>query len=270
MKHSLRGILVLVLFLAAAGCIPSQRQLRVEQDLEEMKRRLAEIERTVVALRQEGGGRLGERLEGLARQQADLQAGLDTMRVEFQSINGRLEDMARDRDQLHEDVALIRDDLSLKVTALEDRLSRLEDGTPPEEPPAESPQEPQTPEALYQRGLDSIQEEGDFTRGREVMSDFLLRFPDHDLAANAAYWIGEAFYGEKKYENAILQFQEVIQEYADHPKAVSALLKQGLAFKALADEKNARVILEKVIADHPESEEAKKAREHLSQWGQAG
>jgi hypothetical protein len=36
-----------------------------------------------------------ERLDLLTRQQADLQAGLDTLRVEFQSVNGRLEDMAR-------------------------------------------------------------------------------------------------------------------------------------------------------------------------------
>lgn len=267
LKRWSKAVLVVVLLVASAGCIPTQRQLRTEQDLEEMKRRLADLERSVVALRQEGGGKTGERLEGLARQQADLQSGLDTMRVEFQSVNGRIEDMARERAQLRDDLSLTQDDLSLKVTALEDRVARLE-GAKTSEPAAPAAQE--TPEALYQRGLELIQKEGEYTRGREVMNDFLTRFPDHPLAANAMYWMGEAFYGEKKFENAILQFQDVIQKYGDHPKVAAALLKQGLAFKALDDIKNARVILQKVVADYPGSAEAKKAKEHLAEWGKGG
>jgi len=267
LKRWSKGILVLVLLAAASGCIPTQRQLRAEQDLEEMKRRLAKIERSMAVLREGGGGETEERLEALARQQADLQAGLDTMRVEFQSVNGRLEDMARERAQLRDDLSLTQDDLSLKVTALEDRVARLEEAKT-REPAAPAVQE--TPEALYRQGLELIQKEGEFARGREVMSDFLARFPDHPLAANAMYWIGEAFYGDKKYENAILQFQDVIQKHGDHPKAAAALLKQGLAFKALDDIKNARVILQKVVTDYPGTSEAKKAEAHLAEWGKGG
>jgi len=83
------------------------------------------------------------------------------------------------------------------------------------------------------------------------------------------YWIGEGWYGEKKYENAILQFQDVIQKYGEHPKVAAALLKQGLAFHALGDLKNARVILQKLVDTFPLSEEAKKAKEKLAEWKKA-
>jgi tol-pal system protein YbgF len=233
----------------------------MESDLQEMKRRLAEIERSVVGLKDDRQGR--ERLDLLTRQQADLQAGLDTLRVEFQSVNGRIEDMARDRTQMREDLSLVRDDLALKVTAMEDRLARLTEQSRTLPVPA-APAE--TPESLYERGLEQIQKKGDFAGGRQLLQEFLQRYPKHELAVNAMYWIGEGWYGEKKYENAILQFQDVIQKYGDHPKVAAALLKQGLAFHALGDLKNARVILQKLADTFPLSEEAKKAKEKLAEW----
>jgi len=258
-----KRVMVLILLLAAAGCMPTQRELRMESDLQEMKRRLAEVERGVVGLREDRSG--SERLEVLARQQADLQAGLDTLRVEFQSVHGRFEDQARASGQLRDDLALMRDDLALKVTALEDRLTRLEEQGPAATA-AKEPAPAETPEALYERGLELIQKKEDFAGGRQWLQEFLQRYPQHPLAVNAMYWIGEAWYGEKKYENAILQFQDVIEKFGDHPKVAAALLKQGLAFHALGDGDNARVILKKVIDTFPLSEEAKKAKEKLAEW----
>jgi tol-pal system protein YbgF len=250
---------VFLLLLVTTGCIPSQRELRMERDLEEMKRRLADSERN---LRQDRSGDLRERLDHLTRTQADQQAILDTLRVELQAVSGRFEDQAGQRQVVREELSLVRDDLGLKVTALEDRVARLE------QRPAQvsSPAPPAAPEGLYERGLEMIQKNGQFVQGRELLQDFVQRNPQSPLAVNAMYWIGEAFYGEKKFESAILQFQDVIQKHGEHPKAASALLKQGMAFHALGDVKNGRVILQKLIDTFPLSEEAKKARERLAEW----
>ena len=260
-----RVVPLLVLMGSVAGCIPTQSELRMEQDLEEMKRRLAQTERSVVTLRQDRSDKTSERLEVLAKQQAEVQAGIDTLRVESQAVHGRFEDLARTNARLREDLSLLQDDLSLKVSALEERLGKIEEvqATRAVSPATSTPAE--TPEALYQRGLELIQKEGAFDRGREQMEIFLKRFPDHELAINAMYWVGEAFFGDKKYENAILQFQEVLQKHGSHPKAAAALLKQGLAFRALGDDKNARVILQQVVERYPNSDEAKKAKERLGE-----
>lgn len=264
MNEWIRTGIILLLLAAVTGCIPTQRELRMDSDLQEMKRRLGELERSMAMVKDDPQRR--ERLDLLTRQQADMQAGLDTLRVEFQSVNGRIEDMARDRSQIREDVSLVRDDLALKVTALEDRLARQAAQATVSPAPA-APAE--TPEAIYERGLELIQKKGDFVGGRQWLQEFLQRYPQHELAVNAMYWIGEAWYGEKKYENAILQFQDVIQKYGEHPKVAAALLKQGMAFHALGDLKNARVILQKLIDSFPLSEEAKRAREKLAEWKRA-
>jgi TolA-binding protein len=54
--------------------------------------------------------------------------------------------------------------------------------------------------------------------------------------------------------------------YPDHSKVPAALLKQGLAFYNLGDQRNAEIILQKVVDKYPDSPEAKKAQERLEKW----
>ena len=116
---------------------------------------------------------------------------------------------------------------------------------------------------LYDRALKMIRESQNFSAGRELMETFLKRYPDHDLAVNAAYWIGETYYAEKNYEQAILQFEEIIQKYGDHPKVASAMLKQALAFESTGDQATAKLLLQRVIERYPLSDEAGKAKQKL-------
>jgi len=257
------GFLILALVaVILAGCMPSQRELRMEKDLGEMKRRLAQNEKGLMAVQQ--SHEAGDRFKQLARQQADLQAGIDAVRVRIQKINGRMEELVQRENQLDQKLSLLQKDLGMKVASLEGRVEKLESRPAPK--PAVQPAPEESPHALYERGLDLIRKKGDFTEGQQVLRDFLKRYPNDKLAVNAMYWIGEADYGEKKYEEAILQFQDVIQKYGHHPKVAAALLKQGLAFHALGDDQNARPILQKLIDTFPKSEEAKKAKTYLQEW----
>lgn len=264
MANSCKLVFALVLLaFVAAGCLPSQSQVRMEQDMQELKRRLADIERNTLGRSQEQSQQMSGRLDTLARQQAETQASIDALRVDLQAVNGRLEDQSRSQNQLRDELRLVRDDLGLKVSALEDRLRQPD---LPGAPTAAAQPAAQAPQELYQRGLDQIMRQNDFVGGRESLTEFLRRHPNHELSVNAMYWVGEAFYGEKKFENAILQFQDVIQKHGEHPKAASAMLKQGLSFEALGDRRNARLIMERVGEVYPLSDEAKKSKEYLAQW----
>jgi tol-pal system protein YbgF len=236
----------------------------MERDMEEMKRRLAEMEKNTILMRQTQKSEVQEPIESISRKQADLQASLDTMRVEMQSINGRLEDEGRQKGESREELTMMRDDLALKIKALEDRLTKMEEQAKAQPAPAPPAPPQESPQALYDRGVELVQK-GDFTNGRESLQEFLRLNPTGPLTANAMYWVGEGYFGEKKYENAILQFQDVIQKYGEHPKAASALLKQGLTFNMLGDQKNAKVVLKKLVDTFPMSEEAKKAKEKLAE-----
>jgi len=262
---------VLLFILLLAGCIPpTQEQLRMEKDLAEMKRRLARLEMQKASAESVAvtGG------DSLQRQVAELVAGLDTLRVDFQSINGRLDDLGQTNQQLMDDLQLTKDDLGLQLADLAGRVETLEQqpvvvapqqaGT--EQIKAEElPEKKETAEELYQRALDLVRKDMQFAEGRKLLKTFADKYPQHDLYVNALYWMGEALYGEKNYEMAILQLQDVISKHPQHPKAAAAMLKQGLAFNALGDGQNARTTMQKVIEEYPDSAQAETAKKFLEQ-----
>ena len=276
MKRTWFPILGLLL-LVSAGCLPpTQSQLRTDMDLEEMKRRLAKVEQGNAQILQGGGGPSRQQMETLSRQLAEQQSGLDTLRVEFQSINGRLDDLAQDNQQRGDDFGLVRDDLGMQISAMETRIAALEKeletlrNTAKQAPPATliTPSQvvssTEGPELLYKQALEKIRNQQQYAAGRKQLEEFLKKHPKHDLNVNAMYWIGEALYGEKEYERAILQFQDVIQQYGEHPKAAAAMFKQALSFKSLGDNQNAKTTFQKLINSFPLATEAEKAKQQIA------
>ncbi len=267
-------LLMLLGLLLLAGCLPpTQSQLRMEMDLEAMKRRLAQLEI------QQAESRLSGTSSGdtQQRQIAELLAGQDNLRVELQSINGRMDDLGQDNRQLFSDVQLVKDDLGLQLGSLMQRLDQLEQRTgelgqqaatqlaPVSQAAAPEPKAAPTPEQIYQQGLDLIRKENRFAEGREQLEAFARSYPEHELTVNALYWSGEALYGEKKYELAILQLQDVISQHPNHPKASAAMFKQALAFNALGDRQNARTTMQKLIEDYPAAEQVESAKKFLAE-----
>ncbi len=258
----MRFIPILLCLLLLSGCLPpTQDQVRMERDLEELKRRLAQLE--IQKMETSQAAATGSDTQ--QRQIAELLAGLDNLRVEFQSINGRIDDLGRDNRALADELQLIKDDMGLQLTSLDNRLAKLEEA-PPVVASTQQPAEKQpelTPEQLYQNALELIRNEKKFAEGRKDLEAFTKKYPDHDLYVNALYWIGEAYYGEKKYEMAILQFQDVISKYPKHAKAPAAMLKQALAFNALGDGENARTTMQKLLEEYPDSPQAPAAKKYL-------
>ena len=66
-----------------------------------------------------------------------------------------------------------------------------------------------------------------------------MQFPKHELAGNAQYWLGEAVYGQQKYDLAITEFEKVLKNYSKSIKVPAALLKIGYAQFELGETKTA-------------------------------
>ena len=276
-----RFLIILLAGLLLSSCVVTQQDLQMQRDLLEMKRRLADAERAVKELQDDSSGGVRAHVETLARNQADFQAELDGVRVDLQSMQGRTGDQARINDDLRQDMMLLRDELSLQVADHDQRLAKLESVEVKPEPSAvlqppvvvappaaAATVAPSTPAGesapqLYERALKTIREEQQFVAGRELMETFLKRYPEDGLAVNAAYWVGETYYAEKAYEKSILQFEDIIQKYGEHPKVASAMLKQALAFESSGDKATGRLLLQRVVERFPLSDEAKKATQLL-------
>jgi tol-pal system protein YbgF len=82
-------------------------------------------------------------------------------------------------------------------------------------------------------------------------------------AVDARYMMGECLFNQKEYDKAIMQYQKIISQNANHDKAPAAMFKQGMAFEKLADKETAKVIYKKLVKKHGSSPEASKAQERL-------
>ena len=87
---------------------------------------------------------------------------------------------------------MMRSEMELKFGAMDDKLAKLKSTQAPVATKEVSPD----PSTEYQAGLALIQKDGAFAQGRKALQEFLKKYPEHELAVNASYWIGEAYYGE--------------------------------------------------------------------------
>ena len=96
--------------------------------------------------------------------------------------------------------------------------------------------------------------------------DLKNRFPDHKLASNCDYWIGECYFGMANYKMAIQAFQNVFTHSFSYKKD-DATLMLGRCYMKLNDYENARNFLQELLNKYPDSEYVGKAKEWLNRIG---
>lgn len=152
---------------------------------------------------------------------------------------------------------------------------------PPATPMAPPPPRPTTgalqPEDIYQAAYI------DFSKGAYQLAmtnfrEFIRRFPDHRLAGNAQYWIGEAHFSlargftdsgqadraQEELGKAIQEFRKVVANYPRGEKTPAALYKEALALIELKQPQVAQARLQYLVDNFPQAEETPLARERLT------
>ena len=135
-------------------------------------------------------------------------------------------------------------------------------GTAPQQTAA-LPQPP-TPEGVYNEAYNVLQA-GNNRSAREQFKKFLNTYKSSELADNAQFWIGESYYREKKFEEAILSFEDLIKNYPKSAKISEAYYKQALSFSAINDSVAARAKLEMLLNEYPDGELAQRAKQKLQE-----
>ncbi|WP_035240904.1 tol-pal system protein YbgF [Desulfobacter vibrioformis] len=171
-----------------------------------------------------------------------------------------------------------------KITRLENRIALLEKksysqrkSSPPvpnQAYPAypAKPNQPTSHEAtgdldpvkLYNKGR-ALLLERNISTARTLFSDFVRKYPDHELADNALYWLGECSYTTGEYEKAAEIFKTLVLTYPKGSKVPDALLKTGYAYMSMDDVNQANHYFKQVITRYPFSLAADKAQQKLSQ-----
>ncbi|MFC1569631.1 tol-pal system protein YbgF [bacterium] len=86
--------------------------------------------------------------------------------------------------------------------------------------------------------------------------------PNHKLASNCQYWIGECYNALGDYSKAIQAFNSVM-DYRSSYKFDDALIMTGLCSMKIGDNDNARQKFQELVNRYPDSEYAPKAMRYL-------
>jgi tol-pal system protein YbgF len=92
---------------------------------------------------------------------------------------------------------------------------------------------------------------------------YIRTFPRSELADDAQLYIGEVYYAEGKFRDAVAAYDLVIQNYADGNRVPDAYYKRGLALDRLEQTDRARESFQYVVNNYPDSDAARLAKQAL-------
>lgn len=110
----------------------------------------------------------------------------------------------------------------------------------------------------------ALLKQGLYEKASRSFRSFVKRYPDHKLAGNAQYWIGEANYVMRNFKVALKEFKKVPAKYPKSNKVADARLKIGYVYYELEDWSKASKTLKSVIKSYPNTRVSKYAENRLA------
>jgi len=117
-------------------------------------------------------------------------------------------------------------------------------------------------QAAYAQAFDALKN-ANYAVAITGFKQYLASYPTSDLADNAQYWLGEAYYVTRDYDNAAVAFRAVGERWPNSRKAPDALVKLGFTQYELKHYAEARAALTQVTQRYPDSEAARLAADRL-------
>jgi tol-pal system protein YbgF len=285
-----------------AGCwVPIEQGQAMESDIVKMKSELQEAKRTHAEdearavrerekLRTEQDAALrkvdskvkevGDTLEALNRAArktgADLSVDLEKTQGEVDRLRGLIEEAQAKNRGVEDELTKYKADAEAKFTTADARVKVLEDvkkaadaalaaeAAKAEADRKRASEKQATKDGLYQAAKEKL-DAGESAAARPLFAEFLTKYKDDALAANAQYWLGECYYADRKWREAVFEFRKVPDTYPKSDKAPDALLKIAFAFTELGLADDAKLFLEEVQRTYPKANAAKLAKEKLAE-----
>jgi tol-pal system protein YbgF len=127
-----------------------------------------------------------------------------------------------------------------------------------------APTKVDTAKRLYDRVMQEFQRK-DYEAALAGFRFFLELHGRSPLASSAQYWIGECEFRLGRYREAMESFEKMLSRYPSSPKVAAATLKKALTYEKLGHAAQARILLERVLVDFPNTQEAEVAKKTLKQ-----
>ncbi len=246
--------------------------LQGQRDLQRSVDEKHAVQKTLLEQSLDSVTKLNTAIGSLQKTMQDVQANsgarLDSMSTQVQGLADNLEEVKSRLGRLNQQLAEVQ-------STLQSLDAKVGAGTPPPTPsgPASglggAPSgPPPSADVLYTNGLRDFNG-GKYNLARQEFLDYFKYYPETDLASNAQFYIGEIYFAQKQYTEAIAEYDKVLTNYPKSPKLAAARLKKGMALLELGQKASAMRELREVVRRHPGTEEERRARVKLRELGAA-
>ncbi len=284
-------ILLLALLLIASGCASSVEVTgeATKQDVFQLRADLAQAQQHAQRARAELDTLTAQLERRVREQQSDGERQTTTLMQRMEGLSSTLATLSARVDELAAQLEAAGRQPGAAAPPVRPAPAPPNAApAPPSPAPLAAP--PAVPAAVAPPATGALQPQDiyqaayiDFSRGNYSLAiagfrEFLRRYPAHDLAGNAQYWLGEGYLGlARAYANAVQadkeaealsqavqEFRKVLVNYSRADKVSTALYKEALALIELKQPQQAAARLQYLVENFPQAEEAPLARERLA------
>jgi tol-pal system protein YbgF len=275
-KKIVGAVLLLVLALASAGQDKQKKTLEVVyQEIQDLKGQVQDLRARLDKNAAEVQA-IGEQLKILANLVRQSLADQAAVRDDVRVVPAQYQDVLRRLDQLSLDVQKVSADLAVRPpepqpgdasaakAAAGGAVAKKSEAKPgassaqaqTQAPPPVAPASNVSPSEAYRMAYNDYLK-GNYDLAIESFKLYRQQFGATPLADNALYWIGECHFSQKKFEEAIDDFNQVILAYPDGDKVAAAYLKKGMSYQELGKKVEALAAFKLLISKYPLQEESK-------------
>ncbi len=290
LKRSFLGIcFILAVPLLFGGAQKEKKAYElIYQDIQMLKQQMLEFDAKIENYREElqtikqQVKDLLSLLRSLQAQQASFQEEQKKIPTQFQTLLERLDSLGIQFSRISEELIGIKE--AVVPLFPQEEKEEIPDKTPKEtqqpstemearekmgreetEEEAKSPLPPNlSPQEIYNMAYADYLK-GNFDLAIDGFKIYLDNFSQSPFADNALYWIGECYFSQKKFEEAIARYNELILNYPIGDKVPAAYLHKGLSLMELGQKEEALSVFRLLVSKYPLEEETKIAQEKIKE-----
>ena len=245
-KNKTAAFILMAAVLMFIGCAMKRDVMRVEERVMEIRSEQRDTQRQI------------DRLDSLMTSSSDESVKL---RAELRStISSLLEELQRVQAAVND----LQDKVGYMATTDQKQLIVM----PPATKTDSTKTEPAPPgvdcQELYDESFIEIRR-GQYEDAIKGFTDYMQYCGTKDLADNARFWIGEAYYSMEKYPEAIREFRQLEIDFSTSEKRPGALYKMARSYEELKELKDAKATFQKLVNNYPGTLESEQAKEKLKE-----
>jgi TolA-binding protein len=242
-------IIALALAALGAGCFTQSEGEALRRDLERLKRELEDKAKQAERDRAKLQKVMEQATALLTRNSADVGAQVERIQAKVDKVAGEVETRNKRVDELAQKLG----ELQAKVDV---KLESLASGSKPTPTPTDK-------DELFKQAQSKLAA-GDQLEARRLAREFITRFPSDPRLDRAQMLLGDSYYTEQKFPNAIVEYRKVIEQYKHSAMLPDALAKIGMSFYQLKYCREAADFFNELLKKHKRHAQAAQAKKVLA------